>query len=52
MSQEVQQKLGAIAQKFRQLVNNSGANLSLRMVAISILIQAKLKQLHQADTSL
>jgi hypothetical protein len=29
MSQEVQQKLDALAQKFRELVTNSGANLSL-----------------------
>jgi hypothetical protein len=29
MSQEVQQKLGALVQKFRELVTNSGANLSL-----------------------
>lgn len=28
MSQEVQQKLGAFAQKFRELVTNAGANLS------------------------
>ena len=28
MSQEVQQKLGGLAQKFRDLVTNSGANLS------------------------
>ena len=29
MSQEVQQNLDALAQKFRELVNSSGANLSL-----------------------
>ena len=29
MSQQVQQKLDELAQKFRGLVNNSGANLSL-----------------------
>jgi hypothetical protein len=28
MSQEAQQKLGALAQKFRELVTNAGANLS------------------------
>jgi hypothetical protein len=28
-SQQVQQKLGELAQKFRGLVNNTGANLSL-----------------------
>jgi hypothetical protein len=28
MSEEVQQKLGAVAQKFRELVTNAGANLS------------------------